>query len=172
MKCLILSLALFAMSSSAHAELHAPQRQLQSIADPANVLMDRGSKLEVLPMVRAIPKTDSTGQVTAHHLLQAAAGNPIGPQQLGVVFNHSMQQQGYISGEIAFKMRAGSTAKSLSSALYPGLKRITNPEVYVVNTRTPAEFMKVLKRLQARTDIEWVVPTVVYGPATNTNSAR
>jgi hypothetical protein len=172
MKRLILPLAIFAMSSSTHAQLRAPERQLQSIADPANVLMDRGSKLEVLPMVRAVPQADSTGQVTAHHLRQANAGNPIGPQQLGVVFNHSMQQQGYISGEIAFKFRAGSTAKGFSSTLYPGLKRITNPEVYVVNTQTPAEFMKVLKRLQARTDIEWVVPTVIYGPAANTKSAR
>jgi hypothetical protein len=171
MKCLILSLVLFAMTS-AHAQLHAPERQLQPIADPANVLMDRGSKLEVLPTMRAVPKTDSTGQVTAHHLLQANAGNAIGPQQLGVVFNHSMQQQGYISGEIAFKLRAGSTAKSFSSTLYPGLKRVTNPEVYVVNTRTPAEFMKVMKRLQARSDVEWVAPTVIYGPAANVPGVR
>src|ERR1035438_10224037 len=90
MKCLIISLALFAMTS-AHAQLHSPERQLQSVADPANVLMDRGSKLEVLPTMRAVPKTDSTGQVTAHHLLQANAGNPIGPPQLAVVFNHSMR---------------------------------------------------------------------------------
>src|SRR5260221_5549348 len=171
MKCLILSLVLLAVSS-ANAQLHAPERQLRSIADPANVLTDRGSSLEVLPTMRAIPKTNSTGQVTAHHLWQAKAGNPIGPKQLGVVFNHSMQQQGYISGEIAFKLKAGSIGKSFSSALYPGLKRITNPEVYVVNTRTPAEFMKVMKRLQTRTDVEWVVPTVIYGPAVNAPSAR
>ena len=83
-----------------------------------------------------------------------------------------MQQQGYVSGEIAFKMKAGSTAKSFNSALYPGLKKITNPEVYAVNTRTPAEFMKVMKRLQVRTDVERVVPTVIYGPAVNVPSAR
>jgi hypothetical protein len=29
------------------------------------------------------------------------------------------------------------------------------PEVYVVNARTPAEFMAVLKRLQGRSDLEW-----------------
>ena len=34
-----------------------------------------------------------------------------------------------------------------------------------MNTRTPAEFMAVLKRLQARSDLEWVEPTVIYGPS-------
>jgi len=51
----------------------------------------------------------------------------------------------------------------IHQCLYPGLKKITNPEVYVVNARTPAEFMAVLKRLQARGDLEWVEPTVIYG---------
>lgn len=169
---IFISVVLLAVPCSLLAQLRAPERQLQTVVDPANVLMDRGSQLEILPTVRAVPQTDSTGRVTAHRLSPANAGNPIGPTQLGVVFNYSMQQQGYISGEIAFKLKAGATAKEFSGAEYPGLKRITKPEVYVVNARTPAEFKSVLKRLQGRPDIEWVVPTVTYGPATNGRSAR
>ena len=74
-----------------------------------------------------------------------------------------MQTQGYISGEIAFKVKGGGAFPG-SPSLNPGLKQITKPAVYVVNARTPAEFIKVLKRLQARTDLEWVEPTVIYGP--------
>jgi hypothetical protein len=40
----------------------------------------------------------------------------------------------------------------------PSAKRRTarTSAVYIVNARTPAEFVKLLKRLQARTDLEWV----------------
>jgi hypothetical protein len=167
MNRLILPLALGIAAVAAHAELHAPDRQLQAIADPANVVIDRGSKLEILPNQRATPELDSAGKVVAHQMLRASAATPIGQRQLGVVYNHAMQQQGYISGEIAFKMKAGGTAAGFSAAMYPGLKKITNPDVYVVNARTPAEFLKVLKRLQGRGDVEWVVPTVTYGPVSS-----
>jgi len=172
MKSLIPLFALLVVSWSAHADLRAPERQLQAIVDPANVITDRGSKLEILPTVRAVPQIDSTGHATLRRISSASASYPISPQQLGVVYNHSMQQQGYISGEIAFKMKAGATGKGLSAALYPGLKQITKPEVYVTNARTPAEFMKIMKRLQARADVEWVVPTVTYGPTAAQQSTR
>jgi hypothetical protein len=126
------------------------------------VVEDRGSKLEVFPTKRATPVLDSSGRTVLHHITTTSATTPIGPQQLGVVFNHAMQQQGYITGEIAFKVKDGH-AFSGDSALYPGLKEITKPAVYVVNARTPAEFITVLKRLQARSDLEWVEPTVTYG---------
>lgn len=104
--------------------------------------------------------------------MTANADSAIGPLQLGVVFNHAMQQQGYISGEIAFKMKAGQMPSGFPSSLYAGLKKITNPDVYVVNTRTPAEFVTVLKRLQARGDLEWVEPTIIYGAAKTSASIR
>lgn len=172
MNRLILSLALLVWTAAARADLQAPVRTLQAVLDPANIVMDRGSKLEIYPAQRAIPQADYSGRVVAHHVTRAMAGSAINPSRLGVVFNHAMQQQGYISGEIAFKMKPGSTVTGFSSSLYPGLKRITNPDVYVVTGRTPAEFLQLLKRLQLRNDLEWVEPTVTYagsshGPSTH-----
>lgn len=54
-----------------------------------------------------------------------------------------------------------------NATLYPRLKQIVKPGVYVVNARTPAELVKLLMRLQARTDLEWVEPTVTYGPTSS-----
>ncbi len=95
----------------------------------------------------------------------------VGPGQLGVVFNHAMQQQGYITGEISFQVKGGRPFSG-NPSLYPGLKQITTPAVYVVNARTPAEFVRLVKRLQARADLDWVEPTVTYGPADNTSTIR
>jgi hypothetical protein len=154
------------------AGLQPPQRALQPISDASMIVTDRGATIEVFPTQRAIPQLDSNGRDVVHRVVVASAKSAIGPLQLGVVFNHAMQQQGYISGEIAFKMKAGLKLSGFSSSLYPGLKKITNPEVYVVNARTPAEFMAVLKRLQARGDLEWVEPTVIYGPSKTTPSIQ
>jgi hypothetical protein len=165
MKKVIFAFGIATLISPALAQLTAPTRTLAPITDPTMIVIDRGSKLEVFPNQRAINMIDSTGRVVARQVSPAAADSPISVTNLGVVFNHAMQQQGYISGEIAFKMKAGPKLSGFSSSLYPGLKKITNPEVYVVNARTPAEFMTVLKRLQARGDLEWVEPTVIYGSA-------
>jgi hypothetical protein len=161
MNRLVLGLTLALLTSTAFADLRAPQRTLQPVTDPSMVVMDRGAKLEVLPTERATISADSSGRLV-HHMTHASGAAPIGPHQLGVVFNHAMQQQGYITGEIAFKVKDGHTFSG-SPALYPGLKEITKPAVYVVNARTPAEFIKVLKRLQARSDLDWVEPTITYG---------
>jgi hypothetical protein len=171
MNRLIASVILLLAMGQAHAQLQPPARVLQQVANPANVIMDRGAKLEIFPTQRAVPGADSSGR-QVHRVMTASADSGIGPLQLGVVFNHAMQQQGYISGEIAFKMKAGLKLSGWSTSLYPGLKKITNPEVYVVTTRTPTEFMAVLKRLQARGDLEWVEPTVIYGPSKTSGSIQ
>jgi hypothetical protein len=171
MKRLVLSVTLILATGTALAQLRAPERALPLVADPAMVVIDRGAKLEVFPTKRAVSQADASGRAVIHHVIVATAADPIGPLRLGVVFNHAMQQQGYISGEIAFQMKAGHTTSGLSPALYPGLKRITNPRVYVVNARTPAEFITVFKRLQQRSDLEWVEPTVTYGAADTTPSS-
>ena len=159
----IISLVLSLAVGPACAALQPPTRTLHPVTDASMVVTDRGAKLEVFPNKRAMPQADATGRVTVHRVVAASARSMIGPTQLGVVFNHAMQEQGYISGEIAFQMKSGLKLSGLSAALYPGLKKITNPEVYVVNARTPAEFIAVLKRLQARNDLAWVEPTVTYG---------
>jgi hypothetical protein len=128
------------------------------------VVVDRGTKLEIFPTKRATPSLGSSGLQVAHHVTTTEASAPIDSQHLGVVFNHGMQVQGYISGEIAFQVKGGGIFTG-SRSVYPGLKQITKPGVYVVTARTPAEFIKVLKRLQGRADLAWVEPTVTYGAA-------
>ena len=161
----ILSLILVLVAGPTFADLRPPERTLQPVTDPSMIVLDRGAKLEVLATRRAMPRIDASGHSIAHRVVTSHADSPIGPNVLGVVFNHAMQQQGFISGEISFKMKAGHTPSALSATLYPGLKKVTNPEVYVVNARTPAEFLAVLKRLHARHDVEWAEPTVTYGPS-------
>ena len=147
------------------AQIQSSPHKLQVVADPAMLVLDRGARLEVIPAKRAIPKHQGSGRLVVHKVINASPGDGIGAARLGVVFNHAMQQQGYISGEITFKLKAGTSAAGIRAVGYPGLKKITSPEVYVVNARNPAEFIRVLKELQARADLEWVEPTVVYGPA-------
>jgi hypothetical protein len=172
MNRLIIVMTLGLLAFPAAAQLSPPTRNIAPVMDPTMVIVDRGAKLEIFPTQRAVSKSDSNGREIVHHVVVDSADSAISPLQLGVVFNHAMQQQGYISGEIAFKMKAGLRLSGFSASSYPGLKKITNPEVYVVNARTPAEFMAVLKRLQARSDLEWVEPTVIYGPTRTSGSIQ
>jgi len=159
---LILSLVLLLTAMTSPAQLRAPARTLQPITDPSMVVTDRGARLEILPTKRATPRMDSSGRTVSHHVITANNTAPIGPHQLGVVFNHALQQQGFITGEISFKMKQGYTASAFNPTLYPGLKEIAKPGLFVVNAQTPAQFIAVLKRLQARSDVEWVEPSVNY----------
>src|SRR5207253_5462147 len=73
---------------------------------------DLGAKLEVLPTRRAVQQSPSPGKQVVHSVYPAGAAEPISPQRLGVVFNHAMQAQGYITGEIAFKMKDGEIGRA------------------------------------------------------------
>lgn len=164
MRALILSIALAIGSLPAMAQMLPPARQLQAVSDPGMVVMDRGSQLEVLPLKRAQAVTDPARRMLVHRVFAAAPESAISARHLGVVFNHSRQEQGYFSGEIVFKPRSGVRLGHLDAAAYPGFRRIVKPDVYAVYARTPAEFLDTLKRLQGRSDLEWVEPTITYGP--------
>jgi hypothetical protein len=145
------------------ADWQAPQHSFRPVTDPANVVNDRGSKLEVFPTQRAAVVHDLASGSIKHQVTTANTTAPIGPRSLGVVFNHAMQQTGYISGEISFKPKPGFSTKGLSTTEFPGLKHLDRAGIYVVQTTTPTQFMDVMKKLQARKDVEWVEPTVTYG---------
>jgi hypothetical protein len=133
------------------------------VIDESMVLDDRGSKLEVFPTLRAARKMSIAGKGAVHSEFAARKSLPINQQQLGVVFNHAMQARGYITGEIAFRMKDGLQATDwLDKSSYPGFAKLTAPNVYVVVARTPSEFVELAKRLQARPDMEWVEPIVTY----------
>jgi hypothetical protein len=153
------------------ADLRPSQSPPQPITDPSMVVTDRGAKLEILANERAMTTVDNSGFRVLRRTIVPNAGVPIGPNQLGVVFNHAMQAHGYISGEITFKVKTGPAFPSQNLQLYPGLKLIIARYVYAVTARTPAEFIRVLKQLQARTDLDWVEPTVIYGTVAAPNTA-
>ena len=151
-------------STVCFAQLQPMPRMIQKVADQSMVIDDRGSKLEVLPTMRAVQQLSTSGKQVVHSVFKASASEPISPQQLGIVFNHAMQVQGYITGEIAFQMIDGFQATDrLDKTSYPGLAKLTAPNVYLVVARTPSEFVELVKRLQGRPDMEWVEPMVTYG---------
>jgi len=167
---LALSLLLGVASAASLAQLQPLPRVTRNVSDPSMVIDDRGSKLEVLATKRASQQTAGAGKQVTHSVYAASEAEPISPQQLGVVFNHAMQAQGYITGEIAFKMKDGVQATDrLDAVSYPGLAKLTNPNVYIVVAHTPSEFVELVKRLQQRTDMEWVEPVVTYGAASQPN---
>lgn len=143
----------------AGAQLRLPQRNLQPVKDPAMVLIDRGARLEVLPTQRLVTALDATSHHMVRRPTQTSSSTPLDAGHLGVVFNHALQRQGYITGEIAFKVKNG---RSFEGIQYPGLRQVLAPSLYVVNARTPTEFIRLVKELQSRTDLEWVQPTVSY----------
>ena len=150
--------------SSGFAQLQPTPRVVQKVPDPSMMIDDRGSKLEVLPTMRAVQQLSTSGKQVVHSVFPASESEPISPQRLGMVFNHAMQVQGYITGEIAFKMKDGLQATDrLDTASYPGLAKLTTPNIYLVVARTPSEFVELVKRLQGRPDMEWVEPMVTYG---------
>lgn len=141
-----------------------PTRQIaKAVTNEGMVINDRGSKLEVFPSLRAIRTMTASGSV--HSEFMSGKIDPINPQQLGVVFNHAMQVRGYFTGEIAIKMKDGLQAADwLDRSSFPGLAKLTEPNIYIVVARNPLEFVELTKQLQERIDMEWVEPIVVYGP--------
>lgn len=165
----VLLLGLLAVS--ANAEIRPMAHTVVPITDPAMVLDDRGTKLEIFPSKRAAVGTDAAGRAAVQRVDVAAVEMPFSRLQPGLVFNHAYQQYGYITGEIAFRLKRGrAPGAEFVPALYPKLKKIGTLDMYAVTAPNPRVFLEVLKRLQARTDLDWVVPTVTYFP-TNIDSA-
>jgi hypothetical protein len=127
------------------------------------VINDRGSQLEVFASKRATLSTSADGRPT-HQVVPSSSTAAFAPNRLGVVFNHAMQAQGFITGEIGFVLKPGARADDASFPpnVYPGLAKVTSQNVYLVKASTPSTFVSLLKALQARTDIEAVEPIVLY----------
>jgi hypothetical protein len=107
--------------------------------------------------------SSSGGTAVDHRVIQTEQSAPINSQQLGVVFNHAKQDYGYITGEIAFKMKGGvEPTDVLDSIYYSWFATLTNPDIYIVMAMTPGKFVEFVRRLQGRVDIEWVEPIVTY----------
>lgn len=141
----LLLAAMLSVSGCAHA-----------MAADTKILDDRGSKLEVIMHLQATPSASGTPKIAA----LARTANLTGGT-LGVVFNHALQAKGVVNGEITFAIK-GMTPGSYPEALYPGFRKLVNPNVYIVTARSIDEFVLVFERLKARPDVEWVEPNVQY----------
>ncbi len=151
------------------AQLAPIARDIPRIADQTMVIDDRGAIVELLPALRAAKVAEAGGVRMTHQVFRGS--EPFSPTTLGVVFNHAMQTRGFITGEIAFKMKSGVLAiETFDADSYPGLAKLTSTGVYEVVARTPAEFVTVFDRLKARSDVEWVEPFIVYGGNTEGGS--
>ncbi|HTT09843.1 MAG TPA: hypothetical protein VMG60_03050 [Burkholderiaceae bacterium] len=149
------------------AQLPAPAPAAPSIRDPAMVVEDRGQKLEFFPTLRAAPQMMSGGRIVVHRLTVARADAPFAPKSLGVAYNHTIQAQGFLTGEITFSPKGGTLPADIQGAGYHGLRKIVPPNVYEVVARTPAELKALFGSLKARSDLEWVEIPINYGISAN-----
>jgi hypothetical protein len=169
---LIMTVALLGCAMPIDAQIVPQVRAKQAVVDSTMVFEDRGQQLEVYPTLRATPDVVAGKPGVQHKLSIAGEGAPIGPRNLGVVFNHALQIQGFLTGEIAFKPKGVGPPAGFDAASYPGLVKLTNPNTYVVVASTPAEFMVLFNRLKSRGDLEWVEAIVIYGVAANQASPK
>jgi len=149
------------------AQLPGAAPAAQAVRDPTMVVEDRGQKLEFLPTLRAAPEMMSGGRIVVHRLTIARADAPFAQKSLGVVYNHTIQAQGFLTGEITFSPKAGTLPADIQTAGYHGLKKIVPPNVYEVVARTPAELKALFGSLKARSDLEWVEIPINYGISAN-----
>jgi hypothetical protein len=182
---LILAAAVVGVSR-AQIQIPTDRPLAQSVAGTSNPLMiirDRGTDLEVLAGVRALAmqkdrsgraKEKTLGVVGTHRLVLRNATRPFSvPDEVGVVFNHTLKLHGVTTGEITFQLKTGSTPYPASEKVtYPGLRKLTNPDVYLVVARTPVEFVSLFKEISARADVRWSEPIVTYDTLVSNEASR
>jgi hypothetical protein len=144
-----------------------PALQSPPILDEAMVIVFQDIRLELLSDSRAIPVRSTDGRTTRYRIVATSGADSIGPEQLGVARNHSLKKLGFLTGEIAFKLKGDLHPTGFSEANYPQLSKVINPNVYAVRPATPTEYVTVFKRLSNRGDIDWVEPVVIYGATTD-----
>jgi hypothetical protein len=163
----IFTIALCGYAGSSLAQLPIRAAVRQPVVDQTMVVEDRGQNLEIFPTVRASPELAADGRTMIHRLRATTVGSVLGPRSLGVVYNHTIGAQGFLTGEITFQPMEDELPADLREAGYPGLKKIVEPNTYEVVARTPPELMELLKTLKARTDLRWVELFVNYGVSSN-----
>ena len=139
----------------------ASKAAVRAVKDPAMVIQPGRARIEIFPTQRIEMMTDRAGtRVMAEKA--AIAGARLTADQPVLVFNHAYQQFGYATGEIAFKFKGDKSLSSVKSFV-PSAEAVGN-QFYVVNVQTPAAILSVTNQLKARSDIDWVIPTVKYLP--------
>ena len=130
--------------------------------DPSMIVSDRGSLLELIPTERGQLNASAFGHRKIRILDRGTSSLPMGPSNLGVVFNHTIQHVGFINGEITFQIKNGHRLDALSNSQLPGLRLVLKPNVYLVTARTPSEFLHTMRFLQTQAYLAWIEPNVIY----------
>jgi hypothetical protein len=161
---------------------HVASLSVAGVSDPTMIVRDRGTDLEILAGVRAVKLQATTSGAALQKTLGVLGSKTIVqsnpdrafaiPTEFGVVFNHTLNLHGVTTGEITFQLKPGVTAQSFGKQNYPGFRKLTNPNVFIVVTNTPAEFVKTFKAIQARSGVSWVEPNVTYGSLQAVNTTR
>jgi hypothetical protein len=164
MKKFTLVLLAISVSVPAVAQLRPPQREAVRILNPDMVIENRGAKIEIYPERRVALSSNSQGVTTMRERAAAASATaaPLSSSP-ALVFNHAYRQYGYATGEITFKFKRDVARPSLSE-VSPGARKIGNLDMFVVTAKSPSDLVALVERLRARSDLEWVEPTINYIP--------
>lgn len=134
------------------------------LADESVLLVDRGSSLEVYLAPRVVLASPGVGRPSVKAVTRTSANSPINASQRAVVFNRDAQQYGYITGEIAFKLKASVVGTpNWFPTFTPKITRMGSLNLYVVNAVSVSEFLQTMNLLNVNADVEWVEPSVTYG---------
>jgi len=139
----------------------ASKAAVRAVKDSAMVIQPGRARIEIFPTQRVEMMTDRAGTRVMTEKA-ANAGAILTADQPVLIFNHAYQQFGYATGEIAFKFKGIKTLDSVKASV-PGAEAVGN-QFYVVVVQTPEAILRVTNQLKARSDIDWVIPTVRYLP--------
>lgn len=133
--------------------------------DPAWTVQHSRSAVELVPTLRVNLQTAEPTRPSALQVRRAnASDRDLGDASQAVVFNHAMQGYGALTGEISFRVAAGTDGAQLAAVA--GLRqaqRIGLSDYWVGRTDSPQALRDSLLRLRATpgvVDAQWVV---IYG---------
>ena len=158
-----LFIGLFLVSAVCLAQAPIPGAAKQQIADHTMLIEDRGSKVEVIASKRVVADKGRNGGKPA-----CGGHDDQVREDRRPAFGRRVQSLDQCTGlhhraHCVPDERRPAAERGLDPSDYPGLKKLTDPDVYVVVANTPGEFVALVQRLQARTDLRWVEPIIEYG---------
>jgi len=141
-------------------------KQQRAVQDPSMVIEDRGTKLEVLPTLRAI-QVDAAPE---RKIVRSAASAALSPSAgFGIIRNHTRGVDAVYTGEIAFQAKQTLDLEHGTEwSELPGIRKLTQTNVYLVTATSPQEFVRLTKLIATKPEVDWVQPVVLYNvPLTN-----
>ena len=155
---------IFLLIPEVFAQVSFPTRVAAIIQNPRNVIDFQNASIEVFPQRRVSVESAEVGKQVIRESVSSATAS-LADLDGVLVFNYAYQAYGYATGQISFKFKTGrAPTMPLPEATFSGFRKLGNLDVYEVNAKNPAEFLDLYRLIQARTDVEWVVPDIRYAP--------